>query len=574
MTKYERLSVVRKTLQKDGLAPSWYTTAGYQLLTEKNYLNVGETPLDMYNRIANRAAELTKFKIPEDWGFKNWNEAFFNIMWNGYLSPSSPVLSNMGNDRGHPISCSGTHMGDSISEWYESYAEIAKLTQRGYGTSACLDSVRSRGSEISKGGSANGVMQPANDLVNIAKNISQGNNRRGAIGIYLDPMHGDFDELADQILADDDSWNIGWNITDAFEELFTKDYKSANAKWEKMLKVKLVKGKGYFLFTDKVNRHSPKMYKDRNLTVKHSNLCSEILLFNDKDHSFTCVLSSMNITKYNEWKDTKAVEIATVFLDSVIEDMLIKARTEKEFKRTIAFTEKTRALGLGQLGLSTYYQQEGLVFGELQTIMFNQQLTKLLSKRSLYASQLMAKELGEPEFMVGYGERNSHRLSFPPTMSTSVIMGGVSQGIEPTYANVFEQDTAGGSVYRINPPFLKLMKTKGMYNKEVMERIANDQGSVQAEDWLTEDEKKIYKTAFEINQERILKMASDRTKNGLDQGQSINLYFTADESEEEISRIHNIAFKDEDILGLYYVRTLNDSMQVIVPKEACEACNG
>lgn len=574
MTKYERLSHKRKSLQKEGLAPDWYSTAGYQLLSEKNYLDTAETPYAMYVRIADRAAELTSFPIPNDYGYDTWGIAFYDIMWKGWLSPSSPVLSNMGNDRGHPVSCSGTYIGDSISDWYEAYAEIAKLTQRGYGTSACLDPVRHRGAPISRGGTANGIMQPANDLVNIAKNISQGNNRRGAIGIYLDPMHEDFDELADQIIADDDSWNIGWNITDEFNELFNKDSNTANYKWTKMLKTKLVKGKGYFFFVDKVNRHRPQMYIDRGLTVKHSNLCSEIQLFNDKDHSFTCVLSSMNVSKFDEWKDTKAVEIATVFLDAVAEDMLIKARTEKEFKRVINFTEKTRALGLGQLGVSTYYQQKRWVFGGLQSTMFNQSLTKLLSKRSLKASQLMAKEVGEPEYLKGYGVRNSHRLAFPPTMSTSTIMGGISQGIEPVYANVFEQDTAGGTVYRINPPFLDLMKERGMYTPEVMERITNDQGSVQAEEWLTVEEKEVFRTAFEVNQETILKMASDRTRNGLDQGQSINLYFTADEDEEEISRIHDIAFKDEDILGLYYVRTLNDSMKVNVPKSICSGCEG
>jgi len=577
-TKYEKLSHRRKILQKENLAPDWLSTAGYQLLSERNYLNVGEIPLDMYTRIAKRAEELTELKLPKDWGYDSWFDAFFDCMWKGWISPSTPVLTNMGNDRGHPIACSGTYLGDSIRSWYEARMEMAQLTQRGYGTSTCLDPVRHRGSPISKGGTANGAMQPAEGIVQDMKDISQGSSRRGAAGIYVTPLHEDFDEIADQILADDDGWNIGWNITDEFEELFEKDPKRADEIWKKMLKIKLIKGKGYFFFLDKVNRSRPKMYKDRGFLVKSSNLCSEIQLFMDKDHSFTCVLSSMNVAKYDEWKDTKAVEIAMVLLDAIISDMLIKAKQEPGFERVIRFTEKSRAVGLGILGEATYYQQNGWVFGDLQSIMFNQSLVKLLDKRTLEISKLYAKECGEPEWLEGYGERWSHRLAFPPTMSTSIIMGGISQGTEPVFANIYEQDTAGGTVYRINPPFLKLMKERGKYTPEVMKRIAEDQGSVQAEDWLTEEEKAVFRTAFELNQFTVLKMAADRqremNKTGGGQGQSTNLYFPADATEEEIADVHLEAFMNPDIEGLYYIRTLNGATKVKVERSTCEACEG
>jgi len=578
MTKYERLSHERKQLQRENLAPNWLSTSGLQMLTEKHYLNVGEKPIDMYIRIAKRAEELTAVQIPVNYGYLNWYDAFLDVMWKGYVSPSTPVLTNMGNNRGHPIACSGSHLGDSIRSWGIARLEIEQLTQRGYGTSTVLDPVRPRGSPISKGGTSSGIMHPADDLVNSMKKISQGNSRRGNIGMYLDPLHADFDELVDQLLADDDTWNIGWNITNEFEELFHKDPARADHIWKRMLRLKLIKGKGYFFFLDKVNKSAPQMYKDRGFKVKGSNLCSEIQLMCDEDHSFTCVLTSMNITKFDEWKDTKAVEIATVLLDAVIEDMLIKARQEPGFERTIAFTEKSRAIGLGMLGEATYYQQQSWVFGDLQSTIFNKQLVKLLDDRTLEVSKWLAVELGEPEWLKGYGLRFSHRLSFPPTKSTAEILGGPSEGREPVFANVYESDTAGGTVYRINPIFLALMKERGMYTEEVMQRIAEDQGSVQAEDWLTTHEKAVFRTAFEINQRDIIRMAADAQRamnaTGGGQGQSTNLYFPADAKEEDISDIHHEAFINPDVEALYYIRSLNGATKVKVDTSICSSCEG
>ena len=575
--KYERLSHTRKQLQLDGLAPEWMSTASYQLLEGQQYLNTAETPKDMYTRIANRAAALTTFEIPSYLGYETWFEAFFDIMYKGWLSPSTPVLTNMGNDRGHPIACSGTYVGDSIASFYEARKEIAQLTQRGYGTSWGLDPVRPRGSKVSRGGTANGVMQPAAGIVQDMKDISQG-TRRGNVGQYLNVLHPDFDEVADQIVADDDGWNIGWNLTNEYKELFRTDEDRADHIWKKMLRTKMIKGKGYMLFLDKINEARPKMYKDRGFFVRHSNLCAEIALMSDKDHSFTCVLSSMNVFKYEEWKDTYAVQIGTIFLDAVISDMLEKAKLEPGFERIISFTEKSRAIGLGQLGQSSYFQKQSWVYGDFQSIQFNQMLTKHLDRETLAASKLLAREVGEPEWLVGYGERFSHRLAFPPTKSTAVIQGGISEGINPVYANVYEQDTAGGSVFRINPVLLPLMKERGMYNEQVMKRISEAQGSVQGEDWLSPHEKEVFRTAYELNQETIILMGSHRQRimneGGGGQGQSLNLFITAEESEEEISRLHNIAFEDPYLQSLYYIHSLNEESTYKVDKSTCAACEG
>jgi ribonucleoside-diphosphate reductase alpha chain len=577
MNKYEQLSHIRKELQRLGEAPDWYTTAAYQLLTENEYLNTAETPKDMFTRMANRASELTTFPIPKNFGYENWNDAFYDITWKGWLSPSTPVLTNLGNDRGHPISCSGTHLEDSIYGFYAARMEVALLTKAGYGTSWNLSNVRPRGSVISKGGTASGIMQSASGAVQDTKDVSQG-SRRGNIGQYLNPMHADFDEMYDQIMAEDDGWNAGWILTDSYKELFKTDPDTADTIWKKMMKGRMSKGKGYQFYLDKVNRSRPQMYQDRGLLVSHSNLCGEINLFNDEDHSFTCVLSSMNIARYDEWKDTKAIQIATVFLDAVIEDMLIKARAGKGFEKIIAFTEKSRAIGLGQLGISTYYQMNSWVYGGLESIMFNQSITKELDRETLLASRMLAREVGEPEWMKGYGERFSHRLAFPPTKSTAVHMGGMSEGINPVYANVYEQDTAGGNIYRINPVLLTLMKERDTYTEEVMQRISEAQGSVQGEDWLSVHEKDVFRTAYELNQETIIMMGSQRQKimtlGGGGQGQSLNLFITPDESEEEISRLHVLAFLDEWLLSLYYVHSLNEELTYKINKSSCVSCEG
>ena len=577
INKYEQLSHKRKQLQADGLAPDWLATAGFQLLTEQHYLDTAETPKDMFARLARRAAELTEFEIPSYFGYDTWYNAFFDILYKGWLSASTPVLTNMGNNRGHPIACSGTYIGDSIDSFYEARKEVAKLTQRGYGTSWSLDPIRHRGAPVSRGGTANGVMQPASGAVQDMKDISQG-TRRGSIGQYLNVLHPDFDEVCDQIVADDAGWNIGWSMTDEYKNLFRTDQDRADYIWKKILKTKLIKGKGYLYFLDKVNRARPQMYIDRGFFVRHSNLCAEIGLMSDENHSFTCVLSSMNISKYDEWKDTYAIQLATIFLDAVISDMLIKAKAEPGFERIIAFTEKSRAIGLGQLGLSTYYQMNNWIFGDFQSIQFNQLITRELSKESLTASKLLAREVGEPEWMKGYGERFSHRLAFPPTKSTAVHMGGISEGIAPVFANVYEQDTAGGTIYRINPVLLVLMKERNQYSEAVMERIATAQGSVQGEDWLTEHEKRVFLTAFELNQEIILLMASHRQRvmneGGGAQGQSLNIYIQAEESEAEISRLHNLAFEDDYIQSLYYIHSLNEASTYKVDKSICSGCEG
>jgi ribonucleoside-diphosphate reductase alpha chain len=298
--------------------------------------------------------------------------------------------------------------------------------------------------------------------------------------------------------------------------------------------------------------------------------CNEIMLSSKEDETFTCILSSMNLSKFDEWKHTDAVFVSTVFLDCVNSDFIQIAKNIKGLERAVRFAERHRALGLGVLGFATYLQDHMMSFSGLDAHYTNIEMFTHLNDESLRASKWMAKNWGEPDMCKGYGVRNTHRMSCPPTMSTSIIVGSISQGIEPFFENVYTQGSAAGDMHRINPSLLPIMKKRNVYNKKTVTDIINNNGSVQHVTWLDDNEKEVFRTAFEIPQEAILRLASTRQPK-IDQGQSVNLYFGADEDEEYISQIHKIAFKDKNIKGLYYIRSKSG---VKASKESCENCQG
>lgn len=560
---YEELSQRRKRLQEEGSYPDWYSTGGFQMF-ESKYLYKADGFKGQALRIAKTAAKhLKKPELVEE-----YNEIFFNMLWRGWLSPSTPVLANTGTDRGMPVSCSGTVVEDSISGFYENFAENAVLTQEGFGTASYLGNIRPRGSSISRGGKAAGVMPVLNALRQMSMDVSQGSTRRGAIGQYLPIDHGDFWEVVFELEKEPDSLNIGWCVSDQFISKLKCGDEEANKRFKAVLHCKMVTGKGYFFFPDKVNRHNPQMYKDLGLEVVTSQLCSEITLYADKDHSFTCVLSSLNLSKYNEWKDTDTIFHATVFLDCIASEFIEKAKGNKWLEKAVRFTEKSRALGLGVAGFHTYLMQESIPVESFEAHMFNNSFFSQMSKESTRASQWLAKELGEPEWCKGYGVRNTHTRSIAPTKSTSLLMGGISEGINLQPAMAFTQASAAGEIKRIDPTLLSVMKEKGVFNKKVVDDIIEHRGSVQHVDWLTEHEKKVFKTGFEVDQKIVLRLASVRGKH-IDQWQSLNLNVSAEEDEGYIADLHTIAFVDEGIRGLYYIYS---KAGVVASKDVCEAC--
>lgn len=558
---FEQYSEERKKLQAEGLVPEWYTTQAYQMFVSKYAVPGEEGVRGRFQTIAKTLARHMKGQEQE------WEDKFFNLMWKGWLSPATPVLANTGTDRGMSISCSGGVVGDSVDSFYKALHEQAMLSKYGFGCSGYFGDIRPRGSAISKGGKASGVVPVIEDFALMASKISQGSSRRGATASYLPIDHGDFDELIDLLEHETDGLHIGWNVTDNFIAKLKSGDKEAERRFQRALYVKLVTGKGYFFFVDKANRKRPLMYKDLGLDIKATNLCSEIMLHSSEALSFSCVLSSMNLYRYDEWKDTDAIFESTVFLDCVVSEFIDKAEGIPGLEKVRDFTIKGRAIGLGVLGFSSYLQKKRIPFEDFQAHMLNIQIFKNLHDESLRASQWLAQEYGEPEWCKGYGVRHTHRTALAPTKSTSLLQGGMSESVFPDPGIVFEQSSAAGGMQRITPEFYKLMKERGKYNQETLDSIIKNVGSVQHLDWLTEQEKAVFKTAFEVSQDTILRYASVRQKY-LCQGQSLNFFFSEDGDEDRIAEILSKAFLDEEILSVYYFY----SRSGVIVSSDCVAC--
>lgn len=560
--KYEFLSAERKRLQQQGLLPNWYQTGGWGLFKSK-YM---EGSTSFKNRVEQIAATAAKH-APKDG--VDWYAKFFEVIWNGWLSPSTPTLANLGTNKGMPVACSGQYIGDSVADFYGELLDTAVLTKNGFGTSGYLGDIRPRGSQIATGGTASGVLPVFQTYVDAMKRVTQGVARRGAWAGYLPIDHPDFNELADWVKNNPDDANVGWTISKDFMESLDSGHPEAIERYQKALKLKMLTGKGYFLFTDKVADARPETYKAHNLDVKASNLCTEIMLHSGEEETFTCILASMNLEKYDEWKDTDAVFTATVFLDCVVSEFLSMASGKRGFEKAVESTEKSRALGLGVLGWHSLLHKRMIPFESFQARKLNVEIFDGINKKSTEASRYLAGQLGEPAYCQGFGVRNTHRLAVAPTMSTSQLMGGVSQGIEPFIGNVFVQQGAGGETIRVVPELLEIMKREGVYSRETLLEIASHDGSIQHVSWMTDAEKEVFKTAFEIDPYVILNQASERQEY-ICQGQSINLFFGADDPEEHISAVHKAAFKDKNILSLYYIRT---KAGVSASSGECVACH-
>lgn len=541
---YEKLSEERKAEQAKGHLPPWYSTGGYQMFKSK-YLYGSAHWKGQIKRICRTAAKHTD-------DYDHWKEKFFELFWNGWLSPSTPVLANMGTDRGLPVSCSGCYVDDSVAGFYEAATEIAVLSKHGFGTSAYIGDIRGRGEPISIGGKASGVMPVVNMLTQVCRDISQGSSRRGAGAWYYDIDGADFWELIKHLEAHPDDLNVGWNITNRFIEQLNEGDEDAISRWQHAMKVKLTLGKGYFFFIDKANDARPQWYKDHGLDICSSNLCTEIVLHQSHEYTFTCVLSSMNDALYDEWKDTDAVFTATVFLDCVASEFIERAKNIKHLQKAVHFTEKGRALGLGQMGLFSLFQKRGLDAESLEAHMLNNEVAKHIHDESERATRWMAEKWGEPEWCEGYGRRNTHLQAIAPTKSTALLMGGWSEGINPDPAMAFSSSGAAGDIDRVNPVLLDIIKKKKLDVAQCTSEILADNGSVQNVKWLTDEQKTVFKTAFEIDQSVLVRMASSRQRQ-IDQAQSLNLFFAHDDDEAYISKVHQEAFLDPNILSLYYV---------------------
>ena len=535
--------------------PDWLNEEGKATLG-RGYLVQGETPRGMHERLSSHAAKVLKRPDLE--------EDFFEIFWKGWLGPATPVASNFGTNRGLPISCYSVHVEDSVNSIYSHLKEVAQLSKHGGGVGIYLGDVRPAGSPISAGGKSTGIVPWAQQYDLASRVVSQGGVRRGSFAIYLPIDHPDVAELLqskDHSKGDPRRFvdsNVGLTITDEWIESMLAGDQQKQELFSEVLKTRLISGSPYLVFIDNVNRQNPECYRERGLEVSTSNLCSEITLYTDDSHSFVCVLSSLNLARYDEWKTwlgksgLSVPQLSTYFLDAVVEDFIHKASRITSMGRAVRFAQKSRALGLGTMGLHLLYQQRGLPFASEEARNLNKEIHEFIKTEAEAASRKLAEEYCEPEWCVGSGFRNSHLLAVAPTRTNAVISGAFSQGVEPIDANYFVAKQAKGTFVRKNPALEKLFCDKGVSEK-VWDSVLEERGSVQHLTCLTDKEKEVFKTAREIDQFEIIKQAADRTPY-ICQAQSLNLFVDPEIEAEDLVRLHLAAWAN-GVKSLYYLRS-------------------
>lgn len=550
---------------------------------QRGYLSEGEEPKERIRTIANHAEKLL--------GIDGFADKFYDYMSRGWYSLSSPVWANFGKKRGLPVSCFGSNIGDNIESILFTQAEVGEMSKMGGGTSGYFGNIRHRGAEITDNGLAPGSVHFMNLFQSVVDNISQGSTRRGRFSPYLPAEHPDimeFLEIGTEGATIQDLTHAV-TVTDQFMEEMIAGDKEKRAVWAKVIQRRGEIGYPYIMFTDTMNNNSPEVYQDKGKKIYNSNLCSEIALHNSEDESFVCVLSSMNVLHYDEWKDTDAVETLTYFLDAVVTEFISKiddlrnnGTTEGQraffyLERAYNFAKRQRALGLGVLGWHSLLQSKGLPFDSKDSAKLNIEVFKLIKEKSYKASEEMAVKYGEPELLEGYGRRNVTLNAIAPTTSSAFILGQVSQSIEPIWSNCYVKDVAKMKVTIKNPVLKKVLSEMGMDTKEVWNSIKQKDGSVQHLEFLTEEQKDIFRTFAEINQSTIINQAAIR-QDYIDQSQSLNLMVSPDMPTKDVNKLLIDAW-ELGVKTLYYQHSMN-SAQAFARKKlnlndlVCTSCEG
>ncbi|CAM6005470.1 unnamed protein product [Sphagnum balticum] len=484
----------------------------------------------------------------------------------------------MGTTRGLPISCNSIHVGDSVDSIFNKSHELAMLSKNGAGVGIYLGDVRGRGSDIKGNGKSEGIIPWAKVYDSTIVSVNQGNTRRGAGAAYAGIRHTDIEEFLNMRRPTGDvnrrclNLNHGICIDDEWMKDAKAGDKAKRALWQEILRLRVETGEPYLFFTDNVNRQNPACYRKNGLRVATSNICTEIFLFTDPDHSFVCCLSSLNLVKYEEWKDTDLVEIAVRFLDAVLEEYICKSEGIPGLEPSRRSAAKGRAIGIGVLGWHTMLQERMIPFDSFGAMMLNSQIFQKIRKNAEKESAALAEEKGEPEWCKGFGRRNTHLLAVAPTVSNSTISGGHSAGIEPIAANIFSQKSAKGTFIRKNGTLVSFLRQLGQDTPEIWKSINEQSGSVQHLTFLDAEAKEVFLTAREINQHAIVKQAAQRQK-WIDQGQSVNLFFAANASPKYIHEVHWGAWEG-GLKSLYYLRTEGVLKGDLASrsKEECAAC--
>ena len=578
-----KLHLVRK-VQVDRSRDALLTEFGKTTLKDR-YLLAGESYQDMFARVA------TAYADDADHAQRVYD--YISTLW---FMPATPVLSNGGAGRGLPISCFLNAVPDSLDGIVNVWNENVALASNGGGIGTYWGGVRSIGEKVKGAGQTSGIIPFIRVMDSLTLAISQGSLRRGSAAVYLDVHHPEIEEFLEIRKPSGDfnrkSLNLhhGISITDAFMEAVRDGAKfalrspkdgspvrevDARSLWQKILEIRLQTGEPYLIFADTVNRAMPAHQRELGLKVRQSNLCSEIVLHTGKDHlgqdrTAVCCLSSVNAEKFLEWRDHPTfVEDVMRFLDNVLQDFIDSA--PDAMTAAVYAAERERSVGLGLMGFHSFLQAQGVPFESAMAKSWNMRICKTLRRQADAASRTLAAERGPcPDAAEkGVMERFSHKLAIAPTASISIICGGTSAGIEPIPANIYTHKTLSGSFAVKNPYLEQLLETKGLNTEAVWGTILENEGSVQHLDFLSIDEKDIYKTAFELDQRWIVEMAADRTPE-ICQSQSVNLFIPGDVDKWDLHMLHWTAW-ERGCKSLYYLRSKSVQRAAFAGGEKLEA---
>lgn len=554
------------------MEPWYWLNENSRGFLDRGYLAPGQTAEERIRVIAEAAEQFL--------GRAGFADKFYEYMSRGWISLASPVWSNFGVKKGLPISCFGSFVADNMGSILYTNAEVGMMSKFGGGCSGYFGDLRGRGSSISDNGHSSGsphFMQLFETLVDV---VSQGSVRRGHFSPYLPLEHSDIMEFLDIGTEGNPIQKLthAVTVTDEWMESMMGGDAEKRAIWARVIQRRGEMGYPYILFKDTANKNTVDVYKDKKLTIHASNMCSEIMLPSRADWSFVCCLSSVNLLHYDAWKDTDLIETMIAFLDAVMEDFIQKLeamRDNEDQEKRLAFTfmeraynfaKANRALGLGVLGWHSLLQAKDLAFESTEADRLNVEVFKLIKEKADLASKQLAEELGEPSVLEGYGRRNTTLLAIAPTTSSAFILGQVSQGIEPIWSNCYVKDVAKMKVTIKNPTLLKLLAEKGKDTKEVWDSIRDADGSVQHLDFLTDQERAIFRTFAEIDQLAVIKQAADRQV-FIDQGQSLNIMVAPETPVKDINQLYIQAWK-QGIKSLYYQHSMNAAQQMVRKKLA------
>ena len=496
-------------------------------------------------------------------------QRIYDYVSKGWFMYSSPVLSNAvikGEEvKALPISCFLSYVPDTLEGLIEHTNELRWLSVKGGGVGGHWSDIRA----VSK--KAPGPMPFLHTVDADMVAYRQGRTRKGSYAAYMDIDHPDIVEFINMRIPTGDvnrknlNLHHAVNVTDKFMEAVEKgeewnlldpndksvrDTMSARKLWELILETRYRTGEPYVNFIDTANRALPQSQKDLGMTIKGSNLCNEIHLVTNEERTAVCCLSSVNLEMYDEWKDTNMVKDLIVFLDNVLQFFIDNAGDEISKARFSA--QQERSLGLGAMGLHSYFQKHLIAFDSQEAIDKNEEIFSLIKEKSVEATLEMGKRRGEAPDMVGTGRRNAHMLAIAPNANSSMIVN-TSPSIEPWKANAFTSRTRVGSHLNKNPYLEKVLEELGKNTEHVWSTIITNGGSVQHLDFLDDHVKNVFKTAIELNQHALIRLASDRQKH-LCQGQSLNIFFPAGAEKKYLHSVHYQAWK-QGCKGLYYLRT-------------------